>query len=98
MGTMLIKQRVLDIDRWAKWFYEPQLDAARREYGLTAVGSFVDADHDDTVIVLLEAETEEAARRYVNSQTLAGVRERCGAIGFPDGVWLGISPIVNPYA
>ncbi|NJP96713.1 unnamed protein product [[Actinomadura] parvosata subsp. kistnae] len=97
MGTMLIKQRVFDIDRWAKWFYQPELDAARREHGLTVAGTFVDAYHDHTVIVVLEAETEEAARTYENSQTLADARERCGAAGFPDGVWLGTKPIVNPY-
>ncbi|MEU1394379.1 MULTISPECIES: hypothetical protein [unclassified Nonomuraea] len=97
MSVMLIKQRVHDLDRWAKWFYEPELDAARREHGLTVAGAFVDANHDNTVIVVLEAETEEAARRYENSQTLVNARERCGATGFPDGVWLGIEPIANPY-
>ena len=42
-------------------------------------------------------ETPEAARAYEASSTLAEARERCGAVGFPDGVWIAPTTIKNPY-
>jgi hypothetical protein len=47
--------------------------------------------HDDpnTVIVVMDMQNFDAARKFAASPELATARERAGAIGPPDGVWLG---------
>ncbi|GAA4296315.1 hypothetical protein [Mycobacterium paraffinicum] len=52
-------------------------------------GTYIDGDDDNTVIVLMEMENIGAARQFAASPDLASARERAGAIGPPDGVWLG---------
>jgi hypothetical protein len=97
MGVMLVKQRVIDVDRWAKWFWQPELDAARRAHGLVVTGTYQGVDEPHTVVVVMEMESAESARAYEASATLAEARERCGAVGFPDGVWIAPTAIKNPY-
>jgi hypothetical protein len=97
MGIMLVKQRVIDVDRWAKWFWDPQLDAARRAHGLVATASYQAVDEPHTIVVVMDMESAESARVYEASATLAEARERCGAVGFPDGVWIAPTRVENPY-
>jgi hypothetical protein len=97
MCVMLVKQRVIDVDRWAKWFWQPELDAARRAHGLVVTGTYQAVDEPHTVVVVMEMESAESARAYEASATLAEARERCGAVGFPDGVWIAPTAIKNPY-
>ena len=97
MGIMLVKQRVVDVARWAQWFWDPQLDAARREHGLVATASYQAVDEPHTIVVVMDMESADSARVYEASATLAEARERCGAVGFPDGVWIAPTPIKNPY-
>ncbi|HXA88488.1 MAG TPA: hypothetical protein VNW96_07935 [Mycobacterium sp.] len=52
-------------------------------------GSYVDATDPNTVIVVMDMETLDAAKQFAASPELAAARERAGAIGSPDGVWLG---------
>ncbi len=88
-GVMLVKQRVASVDRWHNVFRNPQLDAIRRGHGLVVTGTYVDGDDADTVIVVMDMENIDAARRFAGSPELAAARERAGAVGPPDGVWLG---------
>ncbi|OBH93060.1 hypothetical protein A5678_07165 [Mycobacterium sp. E2733] len=86
---MLVKQRVASIDRWNAVFRDPKLDETRRHHGLVVTGTYIDDDDSSTVIVVMEMENIGAARQFAASSELASARERAGAIGPPDGVWLG---------
>ncbi|OJZ75790.1 hypothetical protein BRW65_03155 [Mycobacterium paraffinicum] len=86
---MLVKQRVVSVDQWNAVFRDPKLDAIRRHHGLVVTGTYIDGDESNTVIVVMEMANIVAARRFAASAELASARERAGAIGPPDGVWLG---------
>jgi hypothetical protein len=88
-GVMLVKQRVASVERWNDVFRDPKLDAIRRRHGLLVTGTYVDGDDPNTVLVVMDMENMEAARQFAASPELAAARERAGAIGSPDGVWLG---------
>lgn len=88
-GVMLVKQRVASVDRWNAVFRDPKLDAIRRRHGLVVTGTYIDGDDSNTVIVVMEMEDIGAARQFAASADLASARERAGAVGPPDGVWLG---------
>jgi hypothetical protein len=88
-GVMLVKQRVASVDQWSTVFRDPELDAVRRRNGLVVTGTYVDGDDANTVIVVMDMESMDAARQFAASPELAAARERAGAIGPPDGVWLG---------
>lgn len=88
-GVMLVRQRVADVDRWNAVFRDPELDAIRRRHGLIVTGTYIDGDDADTVIVVMDMENDSKARQFATSPELAAARERAGAIGTPDGVWLG---------
>jgi hypothetical protein len=92
-GVMLVKQRVASIERWNAVFRDPALDAKRREHGLVVTGTYVDGDDLSTIIVVMEMDNPGAARQFAASGELATARERAGAIGPPDGVWLGTRQI-----
>ncbi|OBF51965.1 hypothetical protein A5756_18015 [Mycobacterium sp. 852002-53434_SCH5985345] len=86
---MLVKQRVASVDRWNAVFRDPKLDAIRRRHGLVVTGTYIDADDSSTVIVVMDMDNVGAARQFAASPDLASARERAGAIGPADGVWLG---------
>jgi hypothetical protein len=88
-GVMLVKQRVASIERWSTVFRAPELDAIRRRHGLVVTGTYVDATDPNTVLVVMDMEDLDTARQFAASRELAAARERAGAIGSPDGVWLG---------
>ena len=88
-GIMLVKQRVSSVDRWNTVFRDPELDAVRRRHGLVVIGTYVDGDDPNTVIVVMSMENFDAAREFATSPELAAARERAGASGPPDGVWFG---------
>lgn len=88
-GVMLVKQRVASVEQWNTVFRDPELDAIRRRHGLMVTGTYVDATDPNTVIVVMDMETLDAAQQFAASPELAAARERAGAIGSPDGVWLG---------
>lgn len=88
-GVMLVKQRVASVEQWDKVFRDPQLDAVRRNHGLVVTGTFVDAGDPNTVIVVMDMQDLEQARRFASSAELAAAREKAGAVGAPDGVWYG---------
>jgi hypothetical protein len=88
-GIMLVKQKVANIEQWTTVFRDPGLDAVRRRHGLIVTGTYVDGDDPDTVIVVMDMQNFDAARKFASSPELATARERAGAIGSPDGVWLG---------
>jgi hypothetical protein len=88
-GVMLVKQRVASVDQWNAVFRDPELDAIRRLHGLVVTGTYIDDDDSNTVIVVMEMENVGAARQFAASSDLAAAREEAGAIGSPDGVWLG---------
>ncbi|CDO91047.1 hypothetical protein [Mycobacterium triplex] len=92
-GVMLVKQRVTDVDQWNAVFRDPELDSIRRRHGLVVTGTYVDGTAPDTVIVVMEMQNIDAARQFAGSPELAAARERAGAIGAPDGVWLGAQRI-----
>jgi hypothetical protein len=88
-GIMLVKQRVSSVGQWNTVFRDPELDAVRREHGLVVTGTYVDAGDANTVIVVMDMHDVDKARQFAASPELAAARERAGAIGSPDGVWLG---------
>jgi hypothetical protein len=88
-GIMLVKQRVSSVGQWNTVFRDPELDTVRREHGLVVTGTYVDAGDGNTVIVVMDMHDVDKARRFAASPELAAARERAGAIGSPDGVWLG---------
>ena len=88
MGIMLVKQRVASLEQWQVVFNDPQLDAVRREHGLAVTGTYIDADQPSTVVVVVDMTDLERARQFAASSTLAEARQRAGAVGAPDGVWL----------
>jgi hypothetical protein len=92
-GIMLVRQRVADPARFAEVFYGAELDAARRRHGLVVTGTYIDADSPDTVIVVMDMADPEQAREYARSMTLAEGRQRAGAVGGPDAVWYGPTPL-----
>ena len=92
-GVMLVKQKVADVEQWNTVFRSPGLDAVRRQHGLVVTGTYVDGDDPNTVIVLMDMENLDAAKSFAASTQLATARERAGAIGPPDGVWLGSQQI-----
>jgi hypothetical protein len=88
-GIMLVKQRVESVERWDAVFSDPELDATRRRHGLVVTGTYRDADSPETIVVVLEMSDLQLAREFAASAELASARERAGAVGSPDGVWLG---------
>ena len=88
-GVMLVKQRVASVEQWNTVFRGRELDAVRREHGLVVTGTYVDAGNANTVIVVMDMHDLDGARRFATSAELAAAREQAGAIGEPDGVWLG---------
>ena len=92
-GVMLVRQRVADIERWNSVFRDPELDATRRRHGLVVTGTYVDGTVPDTVIVVMDMENPDTARQFAASSELASARKHAGAIGPPDGVWLGAQRI-----
>ena len=92
-GVMLVKQKVASIEQWNTVFRNPGLDTVRRQHGLVVTGTYVDGDDPKTVIVVMDMENLDAARKFAASSELALARERAGAIGPPDGVWLGSQQI-----
>lgn len=88
-GVMLVKQKVADVTQWDRVFRDPELDAARREHGLVATGTYVDGDDPDTIIVVMDMDSLQRAREFAGSSELAAARERAGAVGAPDGIWYG---------
>jgi hypothetical protein len=90
---MLVKQRVASVEQWDKVFRDPQLDGVRRDHGLVVTGTYVDAGDPNTVIVVMDMDDLEQARRFASSAELATAREKAGAVGAPDGVWYGTGRI-----
>lgn len=88
-GVMLVKQKVNSVGQWNAVFRDPELDAVRRAHGLVVTGTYVDADDPNTVIVVMDMADLDKARTFAVSTELATAREKAGAIGAPDGVWLG---------
>jgi hypothetical protein len=88
-GVMFVKQKVGSVGRWNTVFRNSELDGVRREHGLVVTGTYVDADDPNTVIVVMDMHDLEKARQFAASSVLAAAREQAGAIGAPDGVWLG---------
>ncbi|MGA8547881.1 MAG: hypothetical protein WB785_21805 [Mycobacterium sp.] len=88
-GVMLVKQRVASVEQWNKVFRDPQLDEVRRDHGLVVTGTYIDAGDPDTVIVVMDMQNLDKARRFASSAELAAAREKAGAVGAPDGVWYG---------
>ncbi|OBF88051.1 hypothetical protein A5791_18845 [Mycobacterium sp. 852002-51163_SCH5372311] len=86
---MVVKQRVANIDRWNAVFRDPELDTVRRRHGLVVTGTYVDGTDPNVVIVVMDMDNFVAAQQFAASSELAAARERAGAIGDPDGVWLG---------
>jgi hypothetical protein len=86
---MLVKQRVASVHRWNTVFRDPELDAIRRQHGLVVTGTYIDGNDPNTVIVVMDMETMDAAGQFAASPELAAARERAGAVGPPDGVWFG---------
>ena len=76
-GVMLVRQRVASIEQWNAVFRNPALDAKRREHGL----------------VVMDMDNQSVARQFAASDELAAARKRAGAIGPPDGVWLGTQQV-----
>lgn len=89
VGVMLVKQQVGSVEQWNTIFRDPELDAVRRNHGLVVTETYVDAADSNTVIVVMDMHDVDEARKFASSQELATARERAGAIGVPDGVWLG---------
>jgi hypothetical protein len=92
-GVMVVKQKVSDVARWNTVFCDPQLDAVPRSHGLVVTGTYVDGDDPETVIVVMDMDDIERARAFAGSSELASARKRAGAVGSPDGVWLGPTPV-----
>ena len=92
-GVMLVKQKVADVEQWNTVFRNLGLDAVRRQHGLVVTGTYVDGDDPNTVIVVMDMENLDSARKFAASSELTLARERAGAIGPPDGVWLGSQQI-----
>jgi hypothetical protein len=88
-GIMLVKQQVADVEQWNRVFCDPALDAIRRQHGLVVTGTYVDDTDPNTVIVVMDMENIDNAKRFAASPELAAARERAGAVGSPDGVWFG---------
>lgn len=88
-GVMLVRQKVVGVARWNAVFRDPVLDAVRRQHGLVVTGTYIDGDHPDTVIVVIDMADIGRARQFAGSAELAAARARAGAIGVPDGVWYG---------
>ena len=88
-GVMLIRQKVASVARWNAVFHDRGLDAVRRQHGLVVTGTYLDGDHPDTVIVVLDMADIGRARAFAGSAELAAARTKAGAIGVPDGVWYG---------
>lgn len=93
VGVMVVKQRVASVEQWNAVFHDPELDAVRQRHGLVVTGTYVDGDDPNTVIVVMDMAELDAARQFAASQELAAARIRAGAIGAPDGVWLGPRPV-----
>jgi hypothetical protein len=92
-GVMLVKQKVADVAQWNTVFSDPQLDAVRRSHGLVVTGTYLDGDNPETVIVVMDMDNIGRARAFAASPELASARKRAGAVGAPDGVWLGPTPV-----
>ena len=96
VGVMLVKQKVESVGQWNAVFRNPDLDAVRRVHGLVVTGTYVDANDPNTVIIVMDMQDLDKARRFAGSAELAAARERAGAIGSPDGVWFGPQQITWP--
>ena len=88
MGVMLVKQRVANVEQWQTVFNDPALDAVRRQHGLAVTATYVDVDEPSTVVVVMDMTDLKGARTFAASSVLAEARQRAGAVGAPDGVWL----------
>jgi hypothetical protein len=80
-AKMFVKQRVAEIGRWRDEF--GKMEEARRQYGLHLTGMYR-ATEPDTIIVTLDVESVEKAKKFANSDVLRHARKRAGAIGEAD--------------
>ena len=82
MPYMVVRHKVQNFARWKQVFDEH--GGARKSGGSRGGQLFRSADDPNEVMVLLECDSLENARRFVNSEDLGKTKERAGVADRPD--------------
>jgi heme-degrading monooxygenase HmoA len=82
MPYLLIKNTVQDYSKWKPVF--DQHGAARKAAGSKGAQVFLGAQNPNEVMVLLEWDTLENARKFTASPDLRQVMQNAGVVGMPE--------------
>lgn len=82
MTYLLVHHRVEDYKRWRPFFDEH--GSVRKRSGALSGQVFQKTDDPQDVTLLMEWDTEQNARRFVESADLRETMKRAGVIGMPD--------------
>ena len=86
MTRLLVQLTTSDFSQWKKGFETGA--AMRSSFGALSEQVFQDASDPSQATVLLEMESQEQARRFVNSHELSEAMERSGVSGKPSFTFL----------
>lgn len=78
MAYLLVRHKVADYSRWKPVFDEH--GAARRDGGSRGGWLFRSADDPDELVILLECDSLENARRFAGSDDLRQAMQRAGVV------------------
>lgn len=82
MVHVLVRHKVSDYSRWKEAF-DSHLNT-RKRFGELGFRLFHAADDPRDIFVLLDWQTVEEARKFMNSEELRNAMERAGVVGSPE--------------
>lgn len=85
MSTIFVRHPVADYEAWRAGFDEH--GSVRREYGLTDVELYRDADNPDHVTILMTTDDVSRAKEFLGSEDLKEAMSRLGVTAAPES-WI----------
>jgi quinol monooxygenase YgiN len=86
MMHVLVRHKVSDFNRW-KDAFDSHL-SARKRAGETGFRLFQSVDDPREVVLLLDWESKEEARKFMSSDELRSAMEKAGVVGAPEVQYL----------
>lgn len=88
MPYVLGRFKVKDYNQWYSGFSSPEGAAMRKESGAQSYQIFQTEDDPNHIVILLEWDTLDNARKYFQSEKFRGAQKDSGVLGPPEMFFL----------